>query len=206
MSVTKEQKDMLGGPLMSTFVKTREQGGKSLSYIEAWRAIDHANKVFGFDGWTRETVLMTACNEEPRDIGEKKLPGWDVGYVAKVRITALGVTREGYGFGQGIDRNKGLAHESAVKEAESDAMKRALMTFGNPFGLTLYDKDKADVVDAPVKLVTSEQAEKIRTLAEEVGANWPHYLKYLGVEDIAALPADWYDGAIEALNKKKGSK
>ena len=27
----------------------------------------------------------------------------------------------------------GQAHESAIKEAETDAMKRALMTFGNPF-------------------------------------------------------------------------
>jgi hypothetical protein len=33
-----------------------------------------------------------------------------------------------------------LAHESAIKEAETDAMKCALMTFGNPFGLALYDK------------------------------------------------------------------
>jgi len=35
--------------------------------------------------------------------------------------------------------------ESAAKEAETDAMKRALMTFGNPFGLALYDKSKAHV-------------------------------------------------------------
>ncbi|MDM7954732.1 MAG: Rad52/Rad22 family DNA repair protein [Cyanobium sp. CZS 25K] len=34
----------------------------------------------------------------------------------------------------------GQAHESALKEAETDAMKRALMTFGHPFGLALYDK------------------------------------------------------------------
>ena len=37
------------------------------------------------------------------------------------------------------------ANESAAKEAEPDAMKRALMTFGDPFGLALYDKDKANV-------------------------------------------------------------
>jgi hypothetical protein len=43
----------------------------------------------------------------------------------------------------------GEAYESAVKEAETDAMKRALMTFGNPFGLALYDKTKASVQDTP---------------------------------------------------------
>jgi hypothetical protein len=39
----------------------------------------------------------------------------------------------------------GEAHESAIKEAETDAMKRALSTFGNPFGLALYDKEQQNV-------------------------------------------------------------
>ncbi len=43
----------------------------------------------------------------------------------------------------------GLAHESAIKEAETDAMKRALVTFGNPFGLALYDKSQRKVSGAP---------------------------------------------------------
>ena len=42
----------------------------------------------------------------------------------------------------------GQAHESAIKEAETDAMKRALMTFGNPFGLALYDKQQRDVTSS----------------------------------------------------------
>ena len=36
-----------------------------------------------------------------------------------------------------------VAHEMALKAAETDATKRALATFGNPFGLALYDKDLA---------------------------------------------------------------
>lgn len=73
-----------------------------------------------------------------------------VEYMARVRITVAGVIRDGCGFGQGIDRDVGQAHESALKEAETDAMKRALMTFGNPFGLALYDKSRENVgVDTP---------------------------------------------------------
>jgi hypothetical protein len=53
--------------------------------------------------------------------------------------------REGTGAGHGIDVDLGLAHESAIKEAETDAMKRALVTFGNPFGLALYDKQQRQV-------------------------------------------------------------
>jgi Rad52/22 family double-strand break repair protein len=37
-------------------------------------------------------------------------------------------------------RGKRRAHELALKGAETDATKRALATFGNPFGLALYDK------------------------------------------------------------------
>jgi hypothetical protein len=65
--------------------------------------------------------------------------------------TAGGLTplvREGSGAGHGIDVDLGQAHESALKEAETDAMKRALMTFGNPFGLALYDKAQRQVSSA----------------------------------------------------------
>jgi Rad52/22 family double-strand break repair protein/PD-(D/E)XK nuclease superfamily len=77
--------------------------------------------------------------------------GWGVAYITKVRVVIgageSSITREGVGAGQGIDSDLGAAHESAVKEAETDAMKRALITFGNPFGLALYDKDQANVAD-----------------------------------------------------------
>ncbi|MFM9102460.1 MAG: Rad52/Rad22 family DNA repair protein [Cyanobium sp.] len=49
---------------------------------------------------------------------------------------------------EGFDVDLGQAHESALKEAETDAMKRALMTFGNPFGLALYDKQQREVTGA----------------------------------------------------------
>jgi recombination DNA repair RAD52 pathway protein len=39
----------------------------------------------------------------------------------------------------------GQAHELALKGAETDATKRALATFGNPFGLALYDRDRVGV-------------------------------------------------------------
>ena len=67
-------------------------------------------------------------------------------YIARVRITITAgersVIREGSGAGDGIAMDLGLAHESALKEAETDATKRALMTFGNPFGLALYAKQQ----------------------------------------------------------------
>ena len=148
---TDQQKAALAAPLNGQHVKRRRQAGRSLAYIEGWKVIAEANRIFGFDGWTRETVDLRCVSEKERKIGQDKRDGWGVSYVAKVRIVVFSgdsvVTREGVGSGHGIDCDLGTAHESAVKEAETDAMKRALMTFGNPFGLALYDKEQANVID-----------------------------------------------------------
>jgi hypothetical protein len=70
-------------------------------------------------------------------------------YIARVRVRVRAgeaeVCREGCGSGHGVGLTPGEAHESAIKEAETDAMKRALSTFGNPFGLALYDKEQQNV-------------------------------------------------------------
>lgn len=140
----------LAAKLHPDAVKQRQQGGARVSYIEGWHAIAEANRIFGFDGWTRETLDARCVAERERTIGRDQKPGWGVTYTARVRVTVGGVIRDGSGAGHGIGADLGECHESALKEAETDAMKRALMTFGNPFGLALYDKDKAQVgVDLP---------------------------------------------------------
>ncbi len=148
---TEQQKAALAAPLNGQHVRSRSQAGRSFAYIEGWRAIEEANRIFGFDGWTRETIDLRCVSEKQRKIGADRRDGWGVSYIAKVRIVAFGgdsrITREGIGSGHGIDADLGAAHESAVKEAETDAMKRALMTFGNPFGLALYDKGQANVTN-----------------------------------------------------------
>lgn len=151
MMFTEAQITSLAAPLNAKNVKSREQSGRKLSYIEGWWAIREANRIFGFDGWTRETVDLNMVSEKERTIGKPPHtnPGWGVTYIARVRITVGDVIRDGCGTGHGIDRDLGQAHESALKEAETDAMKRALMTFGNSFGLALYDKEQTQVIHEP---------------------------------------------------------
>jgi DNA recombination protein Rad52 len=151
-----ETKAALGAKLSPSHVKSREQGGNRVSYIEGWHVIAEANRIFGFDRWTRKTIDIKCVSEKEREIGKNKTPGWGVTYICKARVIVDGVAREGCGAGHGIDRDLGQAHESAIKEAETDAMKRAFMTFGNPFGLALYDKTQASVGEegpAPVTLI-----------------------------------------------------
>lgn len=153
----------LSAPLSKSHVKEREQANRKLSYIEGWHAIAEANRIFGYEGWTRETTEIKLVAEKERMIGkpEWNKKGWGVTYTAKVRVTVDGVVREGIGAGHGIDVDLGLAHESAIKEAETDAMKRALMTFGNPFGLALYDKTQANVTDEPLEGITGDPSAKL---------------------------------------------
>jgi hypothetical protein len=67
-------------------------------------------------------------------------------YVARVRITVqadqVTIVREGHGSGEGRGVSPGEVHDIALKAAETDATKRALATFGKPFGLELYRKDR----------------------------------------------------------------
>jgi len=148
-----EQLAALAAPLDRAKVRQREQGRSRVSYLEGWQVIAEANRIFGFDGWQRQTIAVRCVAQAERLIGRDQKPGWGVTYTARVRITvtAGGMTplvREGTGAGHGIDADLGQAHESAIKEAETDAMKRALMTFGNPFGLALYDKQQREVTSS----------------------------------------------------------
>jgi DNA recombination protein Rad52 len=148
-----EQLAALAAPLDRANVRQREQGRSRVSYLEGWQVIAEANRIFGFDGWQRQTIAVRCVAQAERTIGRDQKPGWGVTYTARVRVTvtAGGMTplvREGSGAGHGIDVDLGQAHESAIKEAETDAMKRALMTFGNSFGLALYDKQQREVTSS----------------------------------------------------------
>ena len=135
MTFTKEQTEQLNQPIDPKVVAFRQQGNMQLAYLESWYVINEANRIFGFDGWQSETVQLDCVQSDD----------FCVTYIAKVRVTVGDVIREGVGAGHGKGErvNLGDKHESAVKEAESDARKRAFMQFGSQFGLSLYDRTKA---------------------------------------------------------------
>lgn len=199
MTFTDSMKAELGKPLNPKHVKPPAPG-KYGEYIEGWRVIDEANRIFGFDGWTRETVEMIETCRELK--GDK----WFVGYRCKVRVTVLDhesdppthVVREGSAAGSGVSKSLTDAIESALKEAETDAMKRALMTFGNPFGLALYDKTKANVGSGE-EFVTDAQRDVIQTTASAAGVTLQAICKAYSIDALTSLPADLYDTVMESL-------
>jgi len=149
--LTDEQVRLLNQPLQQGVIKARTQGNTTLDYVEAHYVIRKMNTIFGFAGWNRRLTSMNMVQCEQLEVERTSKGGtyvvkqWYVGYTSTVRVEVGNIVREGTGFGQGIDKDLGRAHESAIKEAESDAMKRALITFGDQFGLALYDKKKEHV-------------------------------------------------------------
>jgi hypothetical protein len=117
-------------------IRTRPVDGRMLSYLEGWYAISEANRIFGFDGWSRET-LETRCV-----LARENRGSFLAVYIARVRVTVKAhgavIIREGHGSGEGRGISPGEVHDIALKAAETDATKRALATFGKPFGLELY--------------------------------------------------------------------
>jgi hypothetical protein len=66
MPFTDAQRKLMAGILTAMIVGTRDQRGTTLSYIEAWHAIAEANRIFGFDGWDRETLSAECVLEDSR--------------------------------------------------------------------------------------------------------------------------------------------
>ncbi|GLV28155.1 hypothetical protein TomTYG75_06790 [Sphingobium sp. TomTYG75] len=197
MTFTPEQNAALSAPLNRDHVAKRQQGGSQVSYIEGWHAIAEANRIFGFDGWQRETIELRQLGE-PRDVNGKMR----VDYLARVRITVGNLVREGSGFGQGIDKDVGQAHESALKEAETDAMKRAFMTFGNPFGLALYDKTQSNVQDAPPPTITEATLAAIKQAIGPSGVSVQSIVEGFKVSALDELTAAQGEATLRNLQKR----
>lgn len=112
------------------------QGGKKCGYIQASKVIELANDVFGFNGWSSQ---IKECQVDFVD--EKGNDKFDMGLSVIMRVTLRdGTYHEDVGYGHVENfKGKGLAFEKSKKEATTDAMKRALRSFGNVLGNCIYD-------------------------------------------------------------------
>lgn len=136
MAFSAKQLQELKKDIDARYLRSREVNGRELTYIEGWHAMSEANRIFGYDGWNRETV-------DSKCVFSRESNGtYLTVYTAKVRVAVTAkdhtVIRDGLGTGEGRGATPGEAHDFGLKAAETDATKRALTTFGRPFGLGLY--------------------------------------------------------------------
>ncbi|MER8042561.1 Rad52/Rad22 family DNA repair protein [Streptomyces sp. NPDC094032] len=166
--LTPEQVKTLLAPINPSRVQTLNRQ----SHVEAWDVRRWLTRVFGFGGWSVETLeLACVAQIEPS-------PGrWTVVYRAQVRLTVRtpdGRTLSSWEDGASGDAPNqkaiGDAHDMAMKTALSQALKRCAVNLGDGFGLSLYndgsrrsvvqwsavhtapkDPDQAAAEDEPVK-------------------------------------------------------
>ena len=129
----------LSQPIDPALVSQRRgRAGRTFSYIEGHVAISEANRVFGYGGWGYELVADVTLREiENIDpgTGEVKLIR---AYSAPVRVTVPGAPpRTDVGF-HAVTEETPDGHETALKGAVTDGLKRALRSFGDRFGNGLY--------------------------------------------------------------------
>lgn len=137
-------------------IRTRSANGRELAHIEGWYAVSEANRIFGFENWDRETVeARCALARETRGT-------YQAVYIVKVRLSVRAegtvVVREAHGTGEARGTSVGETHEMALKGAETDATKRALATFGRPFGLALYAPGRIGSASARIGHTEHEEA------------------------------------------------
>ncbi len=200
MSFNDVQTKFLKAKLNRRHVKTRDANGETLSYVEGWHAIAEANRIFGFEQWDRQT-LTPHCHWAVQQSGQTVCF-----YSTKVRISvrAGGVVtvREGFGTGSGRSPQPEVAHDMAIKSAETDATKRALATFGNAFGLALYDPAQSQVTrsrerGSSVELVVTGLDRKETTFSEPGAFTCEILHRIDGLRSIDDLYAFWSLNAIQ---------
>ena len=140
----------LSQPLDPALVSRRRgRGGRVYDYLEGHAVIALANEVFGFGGWGYELageVTLRRIESVDARTGEVRVA---CAYSAPVRVTVAGAPpRIDVGF-HAVAEESAEGHETAVKGAVTDGLKRALRSFGDRFGNGLYgDHPAADAGQA----------------------------------------------------------
>ncbi len=129
----------LAQPLDPKIAAQREgRAGMMYSYLKGYVVIEQANRIFGYGGWgyalVGDVTLRQFETVDPRT-GEVKTSS---AYSAPVRITVAGApSRTDVGFHAVTDETPD-GHDTALKGAVTDGLKRAFRSFGVQFGNGFY--------------------------------------------------------------------
>lgn len=175
IGLSKEQVGALMSPLNPRRVQSRQQSGRSLSYLAAYDVKATLIRMFGFGGFSAETIHteVVRLEQTTHDANGYGTGNYTATAVCTVRLTIpdLGAVYTESASSSQVNPQPGEALDFAIKTAESDALKRAATYLGTQFGLGLYDQ--------------GSPAEVVKTLIEPTQA---------------ALLAEWRAGREETVN------
>ena len=139
----------LGQPLDPALASQRKgRAGRSYDYLEGHVVIEQANRIFGYGGWGYELagdVTLRQVETVDTKTGEVTTAS---AYSAPVRVTVAGaLPRTDIGV-HPVAEDTLDGHDTAIKAAVTDGMKRAFRSFGVQFGNGFYG-DQPQVGNPP---------------------------------------------------------
>lgn len=134
--ITQAQLEILMKDLSRARVSSRSQGGRNLSYLEAYDVKATLIRVFGFGGFSAEVtetkILDITLNKDNRhQVTVMCTVSLTIHQTGAVYTECAAAMQTGPQLGEVVD--------FAIKTAESDALKRAAIYLGTQFGLSLYN-------------------------------------------------------------------
>ena len=155
----------LGQPIDPSLVSQRKgRGGKFYDYLEGHIVIDQANRIFGYGGWGYGgwgyelvgDVSLRRIETVDTKTGEVTV---SQGYSAPVRVTVAGaLPRTDIGV-HPVAEDTLDGHDTAIKGAVTDGLKRAFRGFGVQFGNGFYgDQQPVSGSPRPERVPVQSQA------------------------------------------------
>lgn len=151
------------GFLLRPISNNRVRNLRGMSHLEAWDVRRQLIRIFGFEGFTVETLGLDLVHEngnpnyrKKNKAGEEYGPtytAWTIVYRAQVRLTVKTADGrpiamfEDAAAGDAVNQpSVGDAHDLAMKTALSQALKRCAVNLGDQFGLSLYNDGSQNAV------------------------------------------------------------
>jgi len=229
---SEKQIQELNKTLDPRFISNRKGGGNNtLKYIEGHDAIDQANRLFGYGNWsyrplsceqkvlidpmTGEAVgiaykaqvelIVRGCVAPIVEVGSQPVTSWNITDVvlSRRKADAKGNPIEDWEKANAA-RTIVEAHEMAEKGAVTDALKRALRTFGDQFGNGLYGDGRV------MMEVTEQQKTSIHKASLALGRDIKIPATFEEAKElIAQLTAEYKEakanGTLPSQNTEKAS-
>lgn len=169
-----EQVTALMGNLNPARVAKRKQSGMELSYLEGYDIKATLIRLFGFGGFSAE--VLDAKIIDAREVPNSKGTGTNqkVTAQARVRLTIhqLGAIYTEDAVAGSTQPDFTEAADTAIKSAETDALKRAAIYLGTQLGLSLYrsgsTREVVNVLFEPEQKALLEQAKESAPQGEGV--------------------------------------
>jgi len=209
--LTEEQIAELKKPLDESRIQRRKAQFGTVEYLQTHDIIARANEIFGFGGWQREIKKLERIYQE-------EVEGvYNVGYLCEYRIKVGDIVHEDVGFGSSANQHDlAQAHETAVKGAVSDAIKRCFRAFGSQFGLGLgvERRELEEYQPTEPRRVTENQLNRLRRELKNYQLSEADMIEYVNLKmgsdfkKLDELPLQVASRAIErfAANKDEFAK